>query len=249
LLPEATVRSACLLFFVASVVSRVELASAQAPSEADDLEARSLYEAGARAYDSGRYDRALDYFRRAYELSGRAALLFNVGQAAEHLRLDREALEAYERYLAAGPEPAVRAQVEARVAILHGILDAPDDAPAQAAPSETAAEAPPPSAEVPATAWVVAIGGAIVAAGGAVLIAVSQVEGAAVRDAPDGSAWPAYAGRVDAANALLGVGIATAIVGAVAGTIGVVWIATASGAGGEARVALGPGGVSVAGRF
>jgi tetratricopeptide (TPR) repeat protein len=85
----------------------------------EDEEARSLFEAARTAYAAGRYEAALERFREAYELSGRPALLFNMATAADRLRRDEEALDLYERFLAAQPESPQRPEVEARIRILR----------------------------------------------------------------------------------------------------------------------------------
>ncbi|MCX7807199.1 MAG: tetratricopeptide repeat protein, partial [Deltaproteobacteria bacterium] len=72
--------------------------------EAKDQEARALFQAGQVAFEDGRFEDALQYFRRSYELSGRPALLYNIGLAADRLRRDEEALSAFERYLAEVPD-------------------------------------------------------------------------------------------------------------------------------------------------
>lgn len=74
--------------------------------EASEEEARALFTAGRVAYDGARYDEALDRFKAAYALSGRAELLFNIGQAADRLRRDKEALAAFEEFLAKAPKNA-----------------------------------------------------------------------------------------------------------------------------------------------
>ena len=122
------------------------LASAQAPAdgaaeasdaetERRDREARSLFEAGRLAAADGRYEEALKNFRRSHELSGRAALLYNVGNMAERLRRSEEALEAYERYLEAEPGAPNRKEVERRIEILR------QDVAARAVVAEDAAAA------------------------------------------------------------------------------------------------------------
>lgn len=66
-------------------------------------EARALFMAGRAAYDSGRYEAALERFQEAFELSGRVELLYNIGQTADRLRQDAVALEAFQRFLAETP--------------------------------------------------------------------------------------------------------------------------------------------------
>jgi tetratricopeptide (TPR) repeat protein len=93
-----------------------------ASTNSRDNEARMLFEAGRVAYSAGRFDDALGYFRRAHEISGRAMLLYNVGSAADKLRQDVIALDAFRRYLEAVPDAENREEVEARVRVLEGVL-------------------------------------------------------------------------------------------------------------------------------
>jgi hypothetical protein len=82
-------------------------------------EARALFLAGRTAYENGHFEDALERFREAYRLSGRAALLFNIGTTAERLRRDQEAIEAFEQFLAAQPDAENAAQIRARIRILR----------------------------------------------------------------------------------------------------------------------------------
>jgi tetratricopeptide (TPR) repeat protein len=132
---------AASLFLVPALVS---VASAQTPTTSD-AEARSLFEAGRIAYEAGRYQDSLQHFQRAYELSGRGALLYNIGSCLDRLRRDEEALAAFEQYLALGDAAPRRAEVEQRVAILRGNVAANAIAPqnvADAANTDTSSEDP-----------------------------------------------------------------------------------------------------------
>src|SRR5262245_57812820 len=84
------------------------------PQESD-RKARALFEQGRVAYEEGRYRDSWDYFRQAYLLSKRPEMLYNVGQSADRLRMDREALEAFRLYLARLPKAHNRREVENRV--------------------------------------------------------------------------------------------------------------------------------------
>lgn len=93
----------------------------QRPSSADE-EARTLFAQGRAAYDAGRWSEAVAAFRRAYLLSGRPALLYNVGQSELRLAHNPLALEAFEGYLRhATPDDSRRAEVEERVRVLRGM--------------------------------------------------------------------------------------------------------------------------------
>lgn len=88
-----------------------------------DAQARELFLAGEEAYDQGRYEDARDAFTRAYALSGRPALLFNLGSVSERLRRDEEALRAYEAYLESLPDAPNRGYVESRISFLRAQID------------------------------------------------------------------------------------------------------------------------------
>lgn len=79
-------------------------AHAQVKTEkaAADQRARELFQKGDVAYAEGRYEEALSAFSEAYELSGRAQLLFNVSNALERLGRYQEAVDALDKYLASG---------------------------------------------------------------------------------------------------------------------------------------------------
>lgn len=101
-------------------VASAGVASAQAePRDEKDAKAKQLFNAGKLAYEEGHFESALENFRAAYELSGRTALLYNLGKAAERARRDDEALEAYEKYMAGEPDPSTTEYVEQRIAFLR----------------------------------------------------------------------------------------------------------------------------------
>lgn len=112
--------------------------------ERDDQEARDLFKLGKEAFDEGRFERALMYFKDAYALSHRAALLSNIGSALDRLRRDDEALEAYKSYLEQVPDAPNRAFVEERVRVIEAARPktAPPSAAAPATPEENTPTAP-----------------------------------------------------------------------------------------------------------
>jgi tetratricopeptide (TPR) repeat protein len=219
---------------------------AAAQSASDDAEARGLYQAGAQAFGAGSYERALEHWRRAYELSHRSDLLYDIGQSADRLRRDREALEAFEQYLASdGVDASLRPQVEARVEVLRRAVaeaDARDAATTTTTITPAATGGGDPG---PGIASIV-IGG-VVAAGGGVMLAIAAVENGAVQGAPMPATWSDYAGRLDAANALVIAGSIAAGVGAVLVVVGAVLVGSSGSP--SAEVALGPGSISVRGSF
>lgn len=94
----------------------------QTATTSQDQEARMLFEAGRVAYTAGRFEDSLDYFQRAHSMSGRAVLLYNVGSAADKLRRDAVALDAFRRYLEAMPTAENRAEVESRIHVLEQVV-------------------------------------------------------------------------------------------------------------------------------
>lgn len=88
-----------------------------------DKKARDLFEKGRVAWDEGRFREAWEYWHHSYRLSRRPELLYNVGQAADRLRMDREALEAFRLYLEKNPDAANRKEVENRIRILEREVD------------------------------------------------------------------------------------------------------------------------------
>lgn len=139
-----------------------------------DEEARAVFQRGREAYARGEYEPALAAFRQAYELSGRAELQFNIGQAADRLRHDREARDAFEAYLRALPDAANRVEVEARLRVLREEIARDDALRAQAA----ASGAPPPHESSVVDEWWfwTIVGVAVVGAGVGIGFAVGSRE-------------------------------------------------------------------------
>lgn len=248
-------------FVVALVVGAcIGMAPRLASAQGSDAEARALFNAGEIAYSEGRWESALAYFERAYEMSHRPILLFNIGSSAEHLRRDEIALEAFRRYLAEIPDAGNRAAVASRIAILEQVVSA-----AHASISETTTESehhdedgaitdgtavaiePTPRVEAPAgrasdlTPWFVAgVGGAVLVAG-AVLVGIGYANIASVTNARDGVSLADLSSAHDTAPILTGAGWAAVAVGAAVIAGGVAWGVVNSGtsdSGGTAQMTL-----------
>lgn len=231
---------------------------------AADVDARGLFDEGRVAYDEGRFDDAVRAFRRAYVLSPRYQLLYNIGQAELRAGHDDRALQAFEGFLRQAPEDAPhRSEVQERVTVLRGMgvtpsegpetAEAAVDEPPAAAADTPALDAAPPPASVDVTPWIVTgVGGALVVAG-AVLMGVGIAEAQRVTEAPLGARWADLQGAADSANVLWGVGIGAAALGLAAVGAGIVWALTASPgsesepAGATARVRVGVGSLSIEG--
>lgn len=240
-------RSIAVGVLALALAPSVALAQLEGQAELDSLEeeARGLFHAGSAAYDRADYEVALDYFQRAYELSHRPLLLFNIGHTAERAREDARAVEAFEAYLRAAPDAENRPNVEARIARLRRQIAEAGARPPSPAP------APAPADEGPgAGPWVLVISGAVLAIGGAVMLGASTVPADAVSSAPEGTPWVDVAGDYDAALYLSAFGFVGIGVGAALALGGVVWLAAGGGAGADAvALGIGPGGVRLRGAF
>lgn len=100
-------------------------ARADTSSTSDDT--RTHFDAGVRLLqDPGgaRYEEAYREFKRAYEAEHNPKVLGNLALCAMMLEHDEEALDAYEKYLAAVPDlpPQETRQIQADVATLHSGL-------------------------------------------------------------------------------------------------------------------------------
>ena len=210
-------------------------AQSETPSSADQ-EARSLYNAGRIAFNEGRFQNALDYFQRAYELSGRPGLLHNVGTTADRLRMDELALSAFEQYLEEVPDAQNRSSVEARIAVLQQAVSAhqqapdpvyvptPEEAAAAVAVAEQVDSAPVDEgfSPSPALTWSMLAGGAAVGTVGIVMLSIGQRNKNWIEDATPGELWSDYE-QYENADALTAGGISLIIVGAAAAAVGVVF--------------------------
>lgn len=86
---------------------------------ADDAAAREYFERGREAFEQANYEGALVLFRHAYRLSGRPALQYNIGVAADRLQREQEALEAFQHYLEETEGPTREAEVRGRIDALQ----------------------------------------------------------------------------------------------------------------------------------
>lgn len=139
---------------VATPAAHAQQAAAQdSPSSSRDAEARALFEAGRVAFGDGRFEDALSYFQRSHELSGRPELLYNIATTADRLRREREAVEAFEGYLAAVPDAPNRREVEGRLRVLREEIareetETAERAAREAAERDAAASVPAPDTGV-----------------------------------------------------------------------------------------------------
>lgn len=95
---------------------------ARAQETADDAAAREYFERGRAAFVQADYEGALVLFRHAYRLSGRPALQYNIGVAADRLQREQEALEAFQYYLDETESPTREAEVRGRIEALQASI-------------------------------------------------------------------------------------------------------------------------------
>lgn len=114
-----------------------------------DQQARKLFEQGREAYGDGRYRDAWAYFHQAYQLSGRPELLFNIGQTADRLGQEADAVQAFSMYVERLPAAPNRKDVENRIHALQERIasaqQASAPAPAAAPPTRPAVSSQPSS--------------------------------------------------------------------------------------------------------
>ena len=248
-----------LTFVCASSASVVE-AQSGASREARIAQARKAFAAGTRAYSAGDFEKALGSFRQAYRLTGSPDLLYNIATVSDRMRLDEEALEAYQGYLRARPKSADREHVESRIAVLRLAIeerrraDLEAEIEARQAAIEAAARV---KAERPLTEyvgpgpgpWITIGAGSATAVVGAVLFGLGQRDQNKVENAEPGSSYSTVEEMADRAPKRTKAGIALMSVGAAGVLGGVIWQLTGGHEEAIPEVGIGPGGIHVKGKF
>ncbi len=121
---------------------------AASPAFADKRTAKDHYERGTRAYNLGRFERAIDHFSRAYEAHASPVFLFNIAQAHRLAGHCDKAAFFYRRYLSEDPETPARAEIEGHLETLAACEEEAPDPPPGPAPEP----GPPPETTSPAPA-------------------------------------------------------------------------------------------------
>lgn len=125
------------------LVAVLLVVAAPARAQLDVESAKAHFSAGSHDFEAGRFADALGEFEKAYRLSGRAPLLYNIGLCHERLGHAPQAIDAFEQYLRAlTPDSIDRPDVEMRLSHLRGLRAIPIVAPSPR-PELTA---PPPRA-------------------------------------------------------------------------------------------------------
>ena len=84
-----------------------------------DREAREHFQVGRDSFNNGDYVTAVSEFERAFELSGRPQLLYNIGTSYDRLHRWQQARDSFRRYLQALPDSLDRAEVEGRLRVIE----------------------------------------------------------------------------------------------------------------------------------
>ena len=138
---------------VLAVLAALLVAAGPAGAVDPNAEAKAAYQRGAALYDQGRYADAVREFNRAWDLSKRPAILYNLARAETRLGHDQDAIDYLRRYLDAAPHSFDAPSVRAEIAALQRALDG---AAAKRKAEQEAAEATQRAAAAEARARVLA---------------------------------------------------------------------------------------------
>lgn len=114
-------RGAFVLAGVFTFITPIVAFAQVSPSTRDD-EARTRFERGRDAFNRGEFSVAATEFERAYALSRRPQLLYNIGTAHERLHRWELARTAFQRYLDEVPDAHDRDEVRARLTVIDAEL-------------------------------------------------------------------------------------------------------------------------------
>lgn len=222
-----------------------------AAQDESDAEAQARFTAGEIAFGAGRFEDALSDFRRAYELSERPELLYNIGLAAYRLRDDVQALEAFERFIEALPGHPNAAQVRGRIETIRrdqaSAARETENREAYEAEGDPGNEVSPPAEQSRVGPWVLGVAGGALAIGGAVLLALALSDRSEIESMTTPVPWPQIEDQVDSVPRRSGAGIALLAVGGAAAVSAVLWRVMTPNE--DVSVSVGAGTVSVAGSF
>lgn len=93
-------------------------------TESQERELIGLIDAGRGAYDRGEFDRALRYFRDAYDLLAHPDILYRIALCHERLGEDEEAVRYYRQFLAEMPDAPERGRIENTIDVIERRLAA-----------------------------------------------------------------------------------------------------------------------------
>ena len=94
--------------------------------EAPTQRAKELFAQGNQHYELGEYAKALELYKRAYQIKPLAEFLFNIAQCHRKLGQHKEAITMYQSYLVGVPEAENKPLVEDLISESKGALSAAD---------------------------------------------------------------------------------------------------------------------------
>ena len=119
--PTGVLISICLAWtcFALPPAAQGQDARPEKPAGQELARARKHFEAGARAYETGKLHIALDHFLKAYRLAPSPELLFNLARVYERMGEAEQGIHHFRRYLQEAKVSAKeRRAVEARISAL-----------------------------------------------------------------------------------------------------------------------------------
>lgn len=252
----------CGLWPASGVLAQAAGTETAAPGEDQDALARRIFALGSRAYEEENFPEAANYFEQAFELSGRAELMYNIGIARERDGQREEAVSWFERYLNELPTGVRVDEVRVRLSVLRQALEeerAANVAPESVARSSTEGSTTESVATENASGggstipgWaMVGTGGALVV-GGTVLLILAGSSAGTVEDAPQGTPWAEVEGDYDQAGLFSGLGAVGIGVGSALVAGGLVWVVLSEDESGEENavdLAVGANSVTLKGSF
>lgn len=256
----------CGLLSLTAVTTTHAQEAAPPADDSSDAVARGLFQAGRASYDAGKYEDALRYFQQAYDLSQRAALLYNLGQASDRLHQDAKTIEVFRLYLQQVPNAENRAEVEGRLRTLERIValeaaGAPSDDSAESEPGDTTSDTSAAATSVDLSAdtqtssspgiapWLVIGGSGAVLLTGVVLTIVGTGQIADVEGAARGSSFSDVSGSADSGPMLATTGVVLMSLGAVGAAVGVVWLLGSGDDEAAPALTVGPGTLTLSGKL
>lgn len=251
----ALVTALCLTTTSAALAQ--EEAASDADTAARDEEARSHFRLAQAQYEVGHFAEAAEAFERAYALSGRAQLLYNLYLAHRDAGHLVEAAEALRNYLERATEiegaPLLRARLEALDEQIARMAREPEEAavePSPIAEPEPTPLTPAPSDDLAPAGWaLIGVGGAV-SIGGAVMLGVMAADLASVESAAPGTPFADVEAAYQRTEPLSIAGFVSVGVGVALVAVGAVLLALPRDAPRD-RLALriGPGALSLSGSF
>jgi tetratricopeptide (TPR) repeat protein len=131
----------------------VSSASPVASAECRPGDAAAFYTAARKEFTSGRFDGSVALLRLAYACDRNPVYLWNVARAYEEAHRPREALSAWEEFLAVAPGEKEQSLAKSRIAALEASLVPPKGAEPERKPAPPAA---PPTKRAARAPWSIA---------------------------------------------------------------------------------------------